>query len=93
MTTCTRLVTQEVIIASVTGVLLGWPVAGVAFSPYALYILFSPRLLRSVRVFLFTALPILGGLAAADAYFYGRLTVRQARLATDDSHCTYAAHQ
>jgi hypothetical protein len=67
---------QQVIVASVLGVLLGWPVAGVAFAPYVLYVLLSPRLSRSFCVLFATAIPVLGALVLCDIHFYGKPTVQ-----------------
>ena len=64
--------------ASTVAVLLGWPVAGVAFAPYIVYVLCSRRLRRSFVTLFLTAVPLLATLAATDAYFYGRTTVRSA---------------
>lgn len=70
------LVLQEVIVASTLGVLLGWPVAGIAFTPFILYVLGSRHLLRSCATLFATVLPVLVLLVATDSYFYGRQTVR-----------------
>ena len=67
---------QEVIVASCLGVLLGWPVAGVAFLPYILWVLRAPRLGRSFAILLATAVPITAVMVAVDVHFYGRATVR-----------------
>jgi glucan phosphoethanolaminetransferase (alkaline phosphatase superfamily) len=67
---------QEVTIAAAVGVTLGWPVAGAALLPFALYVLLSPHLLRSVQILLATLLLLLSAVAATDAYFYGHATVR-----------------
>ena len=67
---------QVVIVASTLGVLLGWPVAGIAFLPFAIYILLSPRLAASFGMLAATALPALALVAVADVYSYGRNTVR-----------------
>jgi integral membrane sensor domain MASE1 len=67
---------QELIFAAVLGVMLGWPVAGVAFLPLALLILLSPRLGRSFAILLALCAVLLAAVARTDQYFYGRPTVR-----------------
>jgi hypothetical protein len=62
-------------VASTLGVLLGWPVAGVAFVPFILHVLRSRHLLRSCATLFATVLPVLVLLLATDSYFYGRQTV------------------
>jgi hypothetical protein len=64
------------ILSATVGVLLGWPVAGVAFLPYAIAVLLSPRLMRSIAVLGLVFSVTLGCVAMTDAYFYGRPTVR-----------------
>lgn len=62
--------------AAAVGVTLGWPVAGAALLPFALYILVSPRLLRSFLVLFASLLLLLSAVALTDTWFYGRVTVR-----------------
>ena len=66
--------------AACLGVLLGWPVAGLAFSPFALYILFSPQLTRSFQVLFISMGAVLPLLVLTDTYFYGKPTVRSLTL-------------
>jgi hypothetical protein len=66
---------QETIVASTLGVLLGWPVAGVAFLPFVVLVLLSPRLHRSFAVLSLVALPVLAAVALSDRFFYGKATV------------------
>lgn len=67
--------TQVTIVSAVVGVVLGWPVAGIAFVPYALYVLLQPHLVASfgtgAAALALTVVPLLG----VDHYFYGKLTV------------------
>lgn len=67
---------QELVISAVLGVMLGWPVAGVAFLPLALLVLLSPRLARSFVLLIVLCAALLAAVAASDQYFYGRPTVR-----------------
>ena len=54
----------------------GWCVAGIAFLPYALYVLAAAPLARAVGVLLLCLLGTLGPLVLADRHFYGAWTVR-----------------
>jgi hypothetical protein len=66
---------QETIVASTLGVLLGWPVAGVAFLPFVVLVLLKPRLHRSFAVLSLVALPVLAVVVITDFVFYGKTTV------------------
>lgn len=61
-----------------SGVVWGWCVAGLAFLPYALWVLAAAPLLKAVGVLLACLLGTLGPLALVDRHFYGRWTVRSA---------------
>lgn len=61
--------------ASTLGVLLGWPVAGIAFLPYVLFVLYSPRLWRSFVVLSLVAAPLMVAVVLTDSFFYGKATV------------------
>jgi cytochrome bd-type quinol oxidase subunit 2 len=67
---------QELIAAAVLGVMLGWPVAGVAFLPLALLVLLSPQLARSFVLLATLVAALLAAVAGTDWFFYGRRTVR-----------------
>lgn len=67
---------QELIIAAALGVMLGWPVAGVAFLPLAFLVLLSPRLARSFCLLTVACVALLAAVATSDQHFYGRPTVR-----------------
>lgn len=58
------------------GVVWGWCVVGLAFLPYALWVLAAAPLLRSVGVLLLCLLGTLGPLVAVDRHYYGAWTVR-----------------
>jgi len=60
-----------VIVPSVIGVIWGWCVAGIAFVPYAFWILSRTRLLHSVGVLLTALMGTLVPLVLADKIFYG----------------------
>ena len=70
--------------AAVVAVALGWPVAGIAFLPYALFVLFQPQLLKSVATAVMAATLTVGPLVLADRYFYGKWTVSVDISHTDD---------
>jgi alpha-1,2-mannosyltransferase len=60
-----------VIFSAVIGVVWGWCVAGVAYVPYAFWILASSRLLPSIGTLLAALFTTLAPLAIADRMFYG----------------------
>jgi len=60
-----------VIFSAVIGVIWGWCVAGIAFLPYALWILTAARLLPAIGTLLTALVATLMPLAAADKVFYG----------------------
>ena len=57
------------------GVIWGWAVAGVAFLPFALYVLVTARLPKAVGVALLWLLGTLGPLALVDRLFYKKWAV------------------
>lgn len=57
------------------GVVWGWCVAGVAFLPYALYVLAAAPFLPAVGVGLLCLLGALGPLVLCDRFYYGKWTV------------------
>eukprot|EP00892_Ulva_mutabilis_P000272 jgi/Ulvmu1/10245/UM060_0046.1 len=65
----------EVIMAAVLGTVLGWSPAAVAFVPFAVYVLLSPKLPQSVAVLIGSAAVLTSVVAVTDWYFYGRPTV------------------
>ena len=67
---------QEVILAAAIGVTIGWPVAGIALLPFALYVLVAPKLLRSVALLFASLSTLLLAIFACDYFYYGRPTVR-----------------
>ncbi|GMH39181.1 hypothetical protein BSKO_07079 [Bryopsis sp. KO-2023] len=66
-----------VIVPAVIGVVVGWPVAGIAFIPLALYVLLQPNLAKSFSTLFASLIGTIGLLVAADTFFYGKLTVSQ----------------
>ena len=66
------------------GILWGWVVAAVAFVPHALWVLAATPLLPAVQTAMVAAAGLGGALAAVDAWFYGRWTVRTA---SNNGHC------
>ena len=68
------------IVSAVVGVLLGWPVAGVAFLPYAVFVLLQPRLAASFATAAVAATSTLIPIVLVDLYFYGKLTVSIRRI-------------
>jgi alpha-1,2-mannosyltransferase len=60
-----------VIFSAVIGVIWGWCVAGVAFLPYAFWILTTARLLPAIGTLFIALIATLAPLAVADRVFYG----------------------
>ncbi|KAG7673727.1 hypothetical protein Ndes2437B_g01890 [Nannochloris sp. 'desiccata'] len=60
-----------VIFSAVIGVIWGWCVAGIAFLPYALWILTTARLLPAIGTLLTALVATLVPLVVADKVFYG----------------------
>jgi alpha-1,2-mannosyltransferase len=60
-----------VIFSAVIGVIWGWCVAGIAFLPYALWILMAARLLPAIGTLLTALIVTLVPLIVADKVFYG----------------------
>lgn len=58
------------------GTVLGWSPAAVAFAPFAVLVLLSPRLMRSFVILFASLLVVIPLVAVTDWYFYGKLTVR-----------------
>ncbi len=63
-------------VAAAAGILWGWVVAAVAFVPHALWVLYAAPLAAAVRTAAAACFLLGGSLAAVDAWFYGRWTVR-----------------
>ncbi|KAK9844623.1 hypothetical protein WJX74_004859 [Apatococcus lobatus] len=57
------------------GIIWAWPVAAIAFLPYAIYVLLSTHLFTSVAAALGLLVFTLAPLVAADRIFYGQWTV------------------
>lgn len=58
------------------GLLWGWIVAGVAFIPYALWVLATANFVRAVGMGLLALAGTLGPLVLVDRFFYDKWTVR-----------------
>eukprot|EP00884_Botryococcus_braunii_P000529 jgi/Botrbrau1/10477/Bobra.0133s0083.1 len=65
----------QVVVAAVVGVVWGWAVAGLAFLPYAVYVLLAANFLAAVGTGLAALAVTLGAVVGLDAAFYGRWTV------------------
>ncbi|CAL5219251.1 g1047 [Coccomyxa viridis] len=66
---------RAVVAYAAVGVLLGWPVAGVAFVPYAMYVLTAAPFLGALGTAVSMSLVVLIPLVCTDWLFYGRWTV------------------
>lgn len=64
-----------VVVAAVVGVVWGWAVAGVAFLPYAVYVLCSGAVPMAVATLMLSLGATLGPLVLVDRLFYGKWTV------------------